>query len=139
MIEVRSILGFVIAPIVAALGMCVLVHTYLHFGSSPPDINFTYTFYSFLSSLPIAYILTLSVGIPLYLYLSFKNWLSISTCIRVGMVSGFILSLLVAFGQGLLDAIGISTIITITCVLTTLTFYVVSIHPRPTDNAEQSG
>lgn len=123
----RLIIGLIVAPMVAAAGMCVLTHTYMHFGSSPPPIQLKYLLYEYASSILIASFMVIPFAIPIYLVLAKFKKDTLSAYVGVGLIAGLILSLLAAPGQQLADAIGICAIVTIAGTMTTIVFYFVSV------------
>jgi hypothetical protein len=96
---IRPIIGLIVAPMVAAVGMYVLTHTYLHFGSSPPPIKLDYVLSEYWSGLLIAYFLIIPLAIPIYLVLAKLKKDSLSVYIGIGLIAGLVLSTLAALGQ----------------------------------------
>ena len=125
---IRPILGFIIAPLVPAIGMCVLGHTYLHFGQTPPPVKLDYVIYEFLSALPIAYVMTLPFAIPIYFILEKRRKQSLLLYTEIGLLSGLVLSSPIALLQPEVnDVIGTIAVITVTALATTILFCLIAV------------
>ncbi len=137
---IRPIVGFIAAPMVAAVGMCVLSHTYLHFGSAPPPVKLDYLMSEYVSALWISSFVTMPIAIPTYLVLRQFRQDSVLIYTGIGVLAGIALTSIAALGQSMPDAMGILAIGTITGAMTTIVFYSVAVRklsPRDTERGSE--
>ena len=125
--HIKLIVGLIAATMVAAVGMCVLTQTYLHFGSSPPPIRLDYLLCEYWSALLIACFIIVPIAIPLYFVLERFKKDSISVYLGIGLIAGLLMSFFAALGQEISDAVGIFAIVTVTGGATTLVFHLVAV------------
>jgi hypothetical protein len=120
--DLRLIIGLITAPMVAAVGMCVLTHTYVHFGSAPPPIQWDRLLSEYPVALLVAYVIVLPFAVPIYYILAKFKRATLTAYVGVGLITGLVLSSMAA---QLPNAAGIFAIVIITTTLTTLAFYFV--------------
>jgi len=136
---IRLIIGLVAAPMIAAVGMCVLTHSYLHFGSSPPPIRLDSLLYEYWSAIQIACFIIIPIAIPLYFVLARFKKESVSVYLGIGLIAGLLMASFAAFGQEISDAVGIVAIVTVTGGVTTLVFHLLAVRKYGDPKTEQGG